>query len=137
MCLVVAGCGPSSSPTPLAPFTLSPTPTVYTGTVVDSHSGNGTLTVSLVTVAGLTSGTWDALFGGKDAKNYISGTVSGNAYKATFSPCPETDSSACSPDCGFSFSGTFTSAGLSGTYTASSSNQQCPAETGSISLIKQ
>jgi hypothetical protein len=136
MSFTVVGCGAPTSPSPLFPFVPGPAPTVYTGTAVDSRSGSGTLTVSLVGVLGLTSGTWEMSFGGKaDPKRYISGTVSGNAYTATFSACPESDTSNqfCSVDCRFSFAGSLSSSSLVGTY-AALPIQSCQAETGSISV---
>jgi hypothetical protein len=148
-CLVVAGCSPSS-PGSLFAFTPGPAPMVYTGTMMDSMNGNGTLTVSLVNAAGLVSGTWSMLLGGIASSLCISGTVSGSTYTASLADCnnePSRMPSAAQPvsllnptllsgpDCQLAFTGSLTSSSLRGTYTANS--DRCPAQTGSISATRQ
>ena len=135
-CLSLASCNTSSS-SPFA-FIPGPAPTVYVGTLADSTAGNGTLTVSLASAAGLTSGTWSMSFGGKaDPVYFVSGTVSGNSYKAVVTTCFDTGvTSGCSSRCAFSFTGSLTSSSLSGTY-AATSDQSCLGRTGSINANKQ
>src|SRR5471030_65376 len=138
-CAGVAGCSlaPSTPTSPLFAFTPGPAPTVYTGTIVDSTSGSGTVTVSLASAAGLTSGTWDMSFGGKAAPEYfISGTMSGNNYAANVTTCYYTgNTSGCSSNCAFAFTGSLTSSSLGGTYRAVS-DQSCLGRTGTISAAK-
>jgi hypothetical protein len=135
-CLIVAGCSSPSS-TGFSPFTPGPAPTIYSGTLVDSSSGNGTLTISLTNAAGLTGGTWAMSFGGRaDPVRLISGTVSDSNYVATIKDCQETGVMSCVPNCRFSFTGSFTSSSLGGTYTAVS-DRLCPVRRGSISATKQ
>lgn len=138
-CLGGAGCAPSpTSSDPLLAFTPGPAPTVYTGTIVDSTRGSGTVTVSLANAAGLTSGTWQMSFSGKaDPEYFVSGTMSGNNYAANVTTCYDTGiSSGCSSDCAFAFTGSFTTSGLSGAYTAVS-DQSCLGRTGTISAAKR
>jgi hypothetical protein len=132
-CLLVGGCNTSSPTSPLLAFTPGPAPTVYVGTVADSASGKGTLTVVLASAAGLTSGTWQMAFDGKaDPMYFVSGTLSGGNYAATVTTCFDTDfASGCSSNCTFSFTGSLTSSSLGGTYTAVS-NQSCLGRTGTI-----
>jgi hypothetical protein len=136
---IVSGCTTASSPTSAQfAYTPGPTPTVYSGTISDTNSGSGTVKVSLTNAAGLTSGTWDMSFGGKaDPEYVVSGTLSGNDYTAKLSGCVTTaDSVSCTTNCTFSFAGTFTSSGLSGTYTANPV-QSCPVRTGNVNATKQ
>ena len=131
--LVLAGCGSSSSgPAFLLP---GPAPTVYTGTVVDSAEGNGTVTVSIVSVSGLMSGTCDMSFGGKTETEYVSGTESGGVYTARFEECPSTETTSCSPDCTLAFSGSLTSSSMAGTY-AAVPDVRCLSRTGTITATR-
>jgi hypothetical protein len=131
--LVMAGCGSSSTaPAFILP---GPTPTVYTGTVVDSAKGPGAFTVSLVSVGGLMSGTCDMSFSGKAEKDYVSGTVSGGVYTARFEACPSTESTSCSPDCTLTFSGSITASSLTGVY-SDVPDSRCLSRTGTISATR-
>jgi hypothetical protein len=112
-----------------------PVPTVFTGTVVDSIDGAGTLTVSLVGVQDLVSGTWDTSFAGKAVRQYVTGPLSGSTYTATFEPCPSTETTGCGPSCIKRFSGTLTASSLSGTYQDRPS-PLCPARTGTVTASK-
>jgi hypothetical protein len=134
MLIASPACTPST-PTPFLASTPGAAQTVYAGTVTDSVSGSGTISVSVVNVQGLVSGTRTATFAGKPhATEYISGSQSGTTYTATVSLCPETDqsSSTCSPDCRLLFSGSLTSTSLTGNYTVVS-NPLCQAESGNVS----
>jgi hypothetical protein len=132
-CLVVAGCSPSS-PSSLFASTPGPAPTVYTGTVMDSINGSGTLTVSLVTVLGLTSGAWDMSFGGKaDAHRNVSGQLNGTVYDATVYQ----DSGDNMFD-EFKVTGSLTAGSLTGSYVSLySPSQELPARSGTIALTKR
>ncbi|HLZ10352.1 MAG TPA: hypothetical protein VKT80_17315 [Chloroflexota bacterium] len=108
---------------------------------MDSNRGTGTVTISIASAAGLTSGTWNMSFGQKADPSYIvSGTLSGTQYTATLNGCIENDAGlSCSSNCTFSFSGTFGASGLSGTYASTDvvATQSCPPRTGTINTTKQ
>jgi hypothetical protein len=132
-CFILTGCGSSSTaPEFLLP---GPAPTVYTGTVVDSAKGTGTVTVSIVSVGGLMSGTCDMSFGGKADQEYVSGTVSSGVYTARFEECPSTETTSCSPDCTLAFSGSLTSSSLTGAYQAVP-DVRCLSRTGTITATR-
>lgn len=140
LCSLAAGClGGQSTPTsPLLAFTPGPAPTVFAGTASDSANGTGTVTVSLNSAAGLTSGLWQMTFGGKTQPQYfISGTLSGSAYTANVTTCTDNgNGSNCVTDCAFTFAGTLTGTSLGGTYTATS-NKSCPGRSGNVNAAKQ
>ena len=121
---------------PSSPFAVvpGPAPTVYTGTTVDSIDGSGTLTVSLVTVQDLVSGSWEASFGGKTTKQYITGPLSGSTYTATFQSEPSTETTF-STDCVKRFDGTLTASSISGSYHDLPS-RLCPSRTGTMTAKK-
>jgi hypothetical protein len=147
ICVAAAGlalmaCARTTPTSPLLlPYVPGPSPSVFSGSIVDSTQANGVVTVSLATASGLTSGTWNMTFGQKaDPQYYVSGTVSGTQYTATMNGCIQTDvSSSCSSSCRFSFAGTFGSSGLTGTYasTDATATATCPARTGTINATKQ
>jgi len=144
ICLValgIIGCTSTSPDAPLLPFLPGPTPSVFTGTVADSITGNGVVTISVTNTSGVTSGTWNMSFGQKNEPQYIiSGSVNGTQYSATMNTCIATGTSlSCSTPCSFSFSGTFAASGLTGTYASTNSDglQSCPARTGTINTTKQ
>ena len=99
---IVAGCTSAAptSPSPLLAFTPGAA-TVYAGTAADSVNGNGTVTASLASAAGLISGLWNMSFAGKaDPQYFVSGTLSGSHYTATITGCQETGvSSRCKTTC--------------------------------------
>ncbi|HEX6462992.1 MAG TPA: hypothetical protein VFZ98_01010 [Vicinamibacterales bacterium] len=124
-------------------FSLPPSPitsgaqTVYTGTITDSVNGAGTVTVSVGNAGSSSGGTWIAAFSGqKSQTRFISGTLSGSAYRATVSDCLETDTEGCFPDCRQTFTGTLTNEGLTGTY-AEVPGDTCTAHSGSINATRQ
>jgi hypothetical protein len=87
---VAVACSPSTS-MPFSASTSGAEQTVYTGTVVDSINGSGTISVSLANVEGLVSGTWSTSYGGKTQTLYIGGKANGTSYSAAASICPDTD----------------------------------------------
>jgi hypothetical protein len=125
----------------LMPYVPGPAPSVFSGSIVDSNSGNGVVTLSLASASGLTSGTWNMSFGQKaDPQYYISGTLSGAQYAATLNGCIQTDVSLnCGSSCTFSFTGTFDASSLTGTYksTDQAATQFCPTRAGTINATKQ
>jgi hypothetical protein len=139
-CLLIAGCtDTSSSPSSFLAFTPGPAPTVFAGTIVDSVRGSGTVTVSLNSAGGLTSGLWNMSFGGKaDPVYFVSGTLSGNNYAATVTTCVDnSDSAGCAPNnCTLALAGSLSSSTLTGTYVAAP-NQSCTGRTGSVNATKQ
>jgi len=84
-----------------------------TGTITDSVSGAGTLTVTLGTSGPSTGGTWAAASPAqKVSTRFITGTVSGTTYTATVSCSSIDGSTACVPGCPQTFTGLPTSDGL-------------------------
>jgi hypothetical protein len=132
-CLIVAGCNAASPTSPQFAYTPGPTPTVYSGTIIDSVGGTATLKVSLVSAANVITGTLS--FGGNAGGWSILGTLSGNNYTAIITPCSNNSDGQCETSCSFSFAGSLTSSSLSGTYTGSS-NSTCVGQTGSINTTK-
>lgn len=140
--LMLMACNHTAPTSPmLLPYVPGPSPSVFSGTIVDSTRADGVVTVSLATASGLTSGTWNMSFGQKaDPQYYVSGTVSGSQYTATLNGCISTDVSlSCGSSCTFSFMGTFDGSGLTGAYksTDATATQTCPARTGAINATKQ
>src|SRR6476469_7819886 len=84
--VATAACGSSSgtSPIPLAP---GPAPAVYAGSIQDSVSGDGTLRLTLSTVAGVAGGTWTATFNGRtDPTLVITAVPQNDQLTATIHP---------------------------------------------------
>jgi hypothetical protein len=126
-------CGAPSEPLPFLASTPGIPPTVYSGTIVDSSSGSGTINLSLVSVDGRVSGTWNATFGGKPGMTeYISGTQNGTAYSATVTPCPDTDQNFSCTSCRWLFSGSLTPSSLTGTY-STAPTPACQDDSGKVS----
>ena len=129
------GTSPSSSQPSLPPPTTPQT--VYTGSITDSVNGAGSVTISVSSVESIAGGTWSATYPGlRTVTRFISGTLKGTAYTATVSDCIETDSQACFPNCRQTFTGTLTSAGLTGTY-AEVPGDSCTAHSGSVNASRQ
>jgi hypothetical protein len=135
----VAACNRGA--TPAIPVPTLPTPTAlqttYTGTITDSVSGAGTLTVTLGTSGSYAGGTWATTFPGQNAsKRFLTGTLNGANYTATIS-CSNIDGTfACIPDCRQTFTGTLTPDGLSGTYTEVP-DDTCTAHSGTVNASRQ
>ena len=135
-CLAAGACNRAST-SGLFPTVPGPAPTVYAGSITDSINGTGTLKVSLTDAAGLTSGTWEMMFGAKaDPVYFISGPGGSTTYTANVTTCSAsfsggTSTGGCVTNCEFSFAGSLTSSSLNGTYTAVS-NQSCLGRTGTI-----
>lgn len=136
---LVGGCNNSSSaPSAFLPgFIPGPAPTIYTGSIVDSVAGTGTLKVSLNSAGGLDSGTWDMSFAGKAEPTYTVSGPAATAYDATITTCIDSQFGIqCVTRCIFHFTGSLTSANLDGTYSAIS-DQSCIGRTGSVHTTKQ
>jgi hypothetical protein len=136
---MLTACNRGSTPAISVPTipTLTAPQTVYTGTISDSVSGVGTVTVTLGTSGSNAGGTWAAAFPGERASNrFISGTVSGASYTATVSCSSIDDTLVCIPDCRQTFTGTLTSDGLSGSY-AEVPGDTCTAHSGTVSATRQ
>jgi len=131
----------SRGSTPDVPVPTLPTPTApqttYMGTITDSVSGGGTLTVTLGTAGSSVGGTWTEAFPGQRVSTrFINGSVNGANYTATVQ-CSSFDGTfACVPDCRQTFTGTLTSNGLSGTYTEVPGDT-CTARSGTVTANRQ
>ncbi len=127
--------------TPAIPVPTLPTPSapqaVYTGTITDSVSGAGTLTMTLGTAGSIAGGTWAAVFPGqRSSTQFVTGTVNGTSLTVTVSCSSPDFSFSCFPDCRQAFTGTMTANGLSGTY-AEVPGDTCTPHSGSVSTTRQ
>jgi hypothetical protein len=132
LCACLVSCNTTTPTSPLLTAALEQPQTVYSGSIIDSVKGSGTIVISLSNGGGFTGGTWLATFNGKgDGETLVSGTVSGNAYVATVTQCAETDISGCSPNCALSFKGSLTSTAIAGTY-GSIPRGSCSTRAGTV-----
>jgi len=128
-------CG--STPTLPLPVAGSP-PTVYAGTITDSISGTGSLTVTVSSAGSSTGGTWLETFPGKNARSrFVNGTLNGSSYTATVSDCIETASQSCFPNCRQTLTGTLTASALSGSYAEVPGDSCATGRSGNVSTAKQ
>jgi len=139
--LLTACNGNSAKPlTPTGTFTASVTrETSYSGTIIDSVIGTGSVTVIINSSAGTSSpGTWIEVFPGqKSTTRFISGTLDGTSYRATVSDCRPGSSTPCSPNCQQAFTGTLTSSTLSGAYAEVPGDSCATVRSGNINAAKQ
>src|SRR5579859_1532789 len=86
--VVLGACNSASTPAipvPTLPIPTAPQ-TTYTGTITDSVSGAGTLTVTLGTSGSIAGGTWATTFPGQTTSTrFVTGTINGASYTATVS----------------------------------------------------
>jgi hypothetical protein len=144
MLLATGIVGACAKATPTAPlgvlaYVPGPSPTVFSGPMQDSVGGTGSITIQLTTASGVTSGTWIMSFGGTaEPPRLISGSINGTTYTAEVSQCNnDLSGTLCFPNCRLSFSGSLTSATLSGSYAEVPGDSCQTPRSGTVNAVKQ
>jgi hypothetical protein len=95
------------------------------------------VTISVSSDGSTTAGSWtEAYPAWRTGPRVISGTLTGTAYTAMVSDCLETNGEYCYPDCRQTFTGTMTSAGLTGNYAELPGDHCTTVRSGSVNASR-
>lgn len=100
----------------------------WDGSVTDSQSGTGTLSVSLSQSGQALSGTWQVTYGTANGSGNLTGAVNGANLALTLEPTSQND-------CTVNVTATVTGSTMSGNY--SMSNCSSSGENGTLKLTRQ